>query len=142
MIKTVKGGFRQAKAMVVSMRQLKICLILLLAAVLLCACQSSSEAPSADIAACIALSDTSLFGIPVCSKDDILALKKERQKAFLSRIHAYLKPLGFAKKASKWTKKLPDGFVFEDEKLCYAPLESKVYRIVNLNWIPENIIEV
>ena len=37
---------------------------------------------------------------------------------------------------------IPLTFVFEDEKLCYAPLESKVYRIVNLNWIPENIIEV
>ena len=61
------------------MRQLKICLILLLAAVLLCACQSGSEAPSADIAACIASSDTSLFGIPVCSKDDILALKETRR---------------------------------------------------------------
>ena len=56
------------------------------------------------------------------SKDDILALKKERQKEFLSRIHAYLKPLGFAKKASKWTKKLPDGFVleFEAQKSAYS----------------------
>ena len=56
------------------------------------------------------------------AKDDILTLKKERQKEFLSRIHAYLKPLGFAKKASKWTKKLPDGFVleFEAQKSAYS----------------------
>ncbi len=56
------------------------------------------------------------------AKDDILALKKERQKEFLSRIHAYLKPLGFAKKASKWTRKLPDDFVleFEAQKSAYS----------------------
>lgn len=56
------------------------------------------------------------------AKDDILALKKERQKEFLSRIHAYLKSLGFAKKASKWTRKLPDGFVleFEAQKSAYS----------------------
>lgn len=58
------------------------------------------------------------------AKDDILALKKERQKEFLSRIHARLKPLGFAKKASKWTKKLPDDFVleFEAQKSTYSDL--------------------
>ncbi|MBO5510493.1 MAG: DUF4304 domain-containing protein [Clostridia bacterium] len=57
-------------------------------------------------------------------KDDILALKKERQKEFLSRIHAYLKPLGFAKKAYKWTRKLPDGFVleFEAQKSAYSDI--------------------
>lgn len=38
--------------------------------------------------------------------------------------------------------KLPEGFIFEKNRLCYAPLESGVYRILNLNWIPENIIEV
>jgi len=56
------------------------------------------------------------------AKDDILALKKERQKEFLSRIHAYLKPLGFAKKGSKWTRKFPDGLVleFEAQKSAYS----------------------
>lgn len=56
------------------------------------------------------------------AKDDILALKKERQKAFLSRIHARLKPLGFAKKASKWTRKLDGGFAleFEAQKSAYS----------------------
>ena len=56
------------------------------------------------------------------AKDDILALKKERQKEFLSRIHAYLKPLGFAKKASKWTRKLPDDLIleFEAQKSSYS----------------------
>ena len=58
------------------------------------------------------------------AKDDILALKKERQKAFLSRIHARLKPLGFAKKASKWTKKLDGDFVleFDAQKSAYSDL--------------------
>ena len=56
------------------------------------------------------------------AKDDILALKKERQKEFLSRIHAYLKPMGFAKKASKWTRKLPDDLIleFEAQKSAYS----------------------
>jgi hypothetical protein len=56
------------------------------------------------------------------AKDDILALKKERQKAFLSKIHARLKPLGFTKKASKWTKKLGAdlALVFEAQKSAYS----------------------
>lgn len=45
------------------------------------------------------------------TKDDILDRKKERQKAFLARIHTHLKPLGFTKKASKWTKKLGNDFM-------------------------------
>lgn len=40
------------------------------------------------------------------SKDEILALKKERQKAFLDHFTPALKPLGFKKKGTKWTKDL------------------------------------
>ena len=61
------------------MRHFKLCLILLLTAVLLCACQSTPDASSADIAACIASSEVSLFGVPVCSKDDIRPLKEARK---------------------------------------------------------------
>jgi hypothetical protein len=56
------------------------------------------------------------------AKDDILAFKKERQKAFLARIHARLKPLGFSKKASKWTRKPGRDFTleFEAQKSAYS----------------------
>ena len=37
---------------------------------------------------------------------------------------------------------LPKGFIFEDKKLDYRKFESGNYRIIDLNWEPENIIEV
>ena len=40
------------------------------------------------------------------SKDEILALKKTRQKAFLDHFIPVLKPLGFKKKGTRWTKDL------------------------------------
>ena len=56
------------------------------------------------------------------SKDDILALKKERQKIFLNRFARALKPLGFKKKGAKWTKPLENGraFTFEAQKSAYS----------------------
>lgn len=42
-------------------------------------------------------------------KDDILVLKKERQKAFLNQFARALKPLGFKRKDTKWTKDLCNG---------------------------------
>ena len=36
-----------------------------------------------------------------CTKDEILNIKKERQKQFLGKITAVLKPLGFKKKGTK-----------------------------------------
>ena len=48
-----------------------------------------------------------------CTKDKILALKKEKQKEFLQKITNLLKPLGFKKKAAKWTKELSDGYCLE-----------------------------
>ena len=49
------------------------------------------------------------------SKDEILSLKKERQKQFLQKIAAKLKPLGFKKKGAKWTRLLDSDFCLEFE---------------------------
>ena len=47
------------------------------------------------------------------SKDEILALRQERRKAFIERVNAVLKPLDFKKKNSTWTKDLGDGISFK-----------------------------
>lgn len=47
------------------------------------------------------------------SKDEILALRQERRKAFIERVKATLKPLDFKKKNSTWTKDLGDGISFK-----------------------------
>ena len=49
------------------------------------------------------------------SKDEILSLKKERQKQFLQKIAEKLKPLGFKKKGAKWTRFLDSEFCLEFE---------------------------
>ncbi|MBQ7323522.1 MAG: DUF4304 domain-containing protein [Clostridia bacterium] len=49
------------------------------------------------------------------SKDEILSLKKERQKQFLQKIAEKLKPLGFKKKNAKWTRALDSDFCLEFE---------------------------
>lgn len=56
------------------------------------------------------------------SKDEILALKKERQKAFLDRFTPALKSLGFKKKGTRWTKDLCNGTAlsFEAQKSAYS----------------------
>lgn len=46
-------------------------------------------------------------------KDALLADKKARQKRFLDTIAVLLKPLGFKKKGTRWTKALTDGFSLE-----------------------------
>ena len=43
------------------------------------------------------------------SKEEILAVKKERQKEFLSHFARALKPLAFKKKGTKWTRTLDNG---------------------------------
>jgi hypothetical protein len=57
-----------------------------------------------------------------CSKDEILAVKKERQKAFLDHFARALKPLGFKKKGTRWTKELGRGgaLSFEAQKSAYS----------------------
>jgi hypothetical protein len=56
------------------------------------------------------------------SKDDILSLKKERQKVFLGYFARALKPLGFKKKGAKWTKPLGGdrSLSFEAQKSAYS----------------------
>ena len=56
------------------------------------------------------------------TKDEILAVKKERQKAFLDHFARVLKPLGFKKTRTKWTKALDGGLAltFEAQKSMYS----------------------
>lgn len=55
-------------------------------------------------------------------KDEILKLKNERQKVFLDHFSQALKPLGFHKKRSRWTKALHDGMAltFEAQKSAFS----------------------
>lgn len=55
-------------------------------------------------------------------KDVLLALLKERRKAWIARITAVLKPLGFRKKGNEWSKVLPSGHIlhFGAEKGSYS----------------------
>ncbi len=49
------------------------------------------------------------------TKDEILSLKKECQKEFLNNFAKVLKPLGFKKKGTKWSRELENGyFLFLD----------------------------
>lgn len=57
-----------------------------------------------------------------CSKAEILAVKKERQKAFLAHFARALKPLGFKKKGTRWSKTI-DGkktLSFDAQKSAYS----------------------
>ncbi len=56
------------------------------------------------------------------SKDEILELKKERQKLFLDHFSHALKPLGFKKKNTRWTKDLYNGTAlsFEAQKSAFS----------------------
>ncbi|MBQ8403521.1 MAG: DUF4304 domain-containing protein [Clostridia bacterium] len=55
-------------------------------------------------------------------KDDLLAIVKEKQKAFLNKITSVLKPLGFKKKATKWIYELSSGhaLVFYAQKSAFS----------------------
>lgn len=55
-------------------------------------------------------------------KDALLALAKEKRKAWIGQFAARLKPLGFKKKANSWTKRLEDGYelIFYLQKSSYA----------------------
>lgn len=57
-----------------------------------------------------------------CSKDEILRLKKDRQKLFLGHFKQALKPLGFKKKNTRWTKDLGNGkaLSFEAQKSAWS----------------------
>ncbi len=47
------------------------------------------------------------------AKDEILALRKAKQKEFLQKIFDKLKPAGFKKKGTRWIKALEDDFCLE-----------------------------
>lgn len=55
-------------------------------------------------------------------KNDLLNIRKELRKAFLGKIHAVLKPLGFRKKGNEWRKVLPSGHTlyFLADKSSYS----------------------
>ncbi|MBP3554907.1 MAG: DUF4304 domain-containing protein [Clostridia bacterium] len=56
------------------------------------------------------------------AKEAILAIKKERQKEFLSHFALALKPLGFKKKGTKWTRILNSGkaLTFDAQKSAFS----------------------
>ena len=56
------------------------------------------------------------------AKEEILAVKKERQKEFLAHFARALKPLGFKKKGTKWTRELGNGraLTFDAQKSAFS----------------------
>ena len=56
------------------------------------------------------------------TKEEILAVKKERQKEFLAHFARALKPLGFKKKGTKWTRELENGraLTFDAQKSAFS----------------------
>ena len=56
------------------------------------------------------------------AKEEILAVKKERQKEFLAHFARALKPLGFKKKGTKWTRELENGraLTFDAQKSSFS----------------------
>ena len=71
------------------------------------------------------------------SKEEILAVKKERQKEFLSHFARALKPLGFKKKGTKWTRALDNSraLTFDAQKSSFSDqyyFNVTVHEISNL----------
>ena len=71
------------------------------------------------------------------SKEEILAVKKERQKEFLSHFARALKPLGFKKKGTKWTRALDNrrALTFDAQKSAFSDqyyFNVTVHEISNL----------
>lgn len=56
------------------------------------------------------------------SKEEILSVKKHRQKQFLDHFAHTLKPMGFKEKGAKWTKALQNGraLTFEAQKSAFS----------------------
>lgn len=70
---------------------------------------------SGDTSAEIAKEQITAFYTQFCStdKDTLLAISRNRRKAFLQQITSVLKPLGFRKKANSWSKPISSGFDLE-----------------------------
>jgi len=71
------------------------------------------------------------------TKDEILAIKKDRQKVFLSHFARALKPLGFKHKGTKWTRELDNGraLTFEAQKSAFSDqyyFNVSVHEVSNL----------
>ena len=71
------------------------------------------------------------------TKEEILAVKKERQKEFLAHFARALKPLGFKKKGTKWTRELGNGraLTFDAQKSAFSDqyyFNVTVHEISNL----------
>ena len=69
------------------------------------------------------------------NKDELLYLKRNRQKIFLKNINEKLKPLGFIKNNVKWQKKLEEGYYLEfyAEKSEWNDVYYFNFKIYNLN---------
>ena len=63
-------------------------------------------------------------------KDEILKLKKERQKIFLDHFSRALKPLGFQKKRTRWTKALSNGLALTLEAQKSAFSDAYYFNVV------------
>ena len=71
------------------------------------------------------------------TKEEILAVKKERQKEFLAHFARALKPLGFKKKGTKWTRELDNrrALTFDAQKSAFSDqyyFNVTVHEISNL----------
>ena len=71
------------------------------------------------------------------AKEEILAVKKERQKEFLTHFARALKPLGFKKKGTKWTRALDNrrALTFDAQKSAFSDqyyFNVTVHEISNL----------
>ena len=55
-------------------------------------------------------------------KDDLMLFAKEKRKSFIKQIHSRLKPLGFRKKATTWTRALTDTYylMFNAQKSAFS----------------------
>ncbi len=74
-------------------------------------------------------------------RDAVRAMAKERQKAFIDRFHATLKPLGYKKKAHRWQKALPSGWTveFDAQKSAYSDqfyFNYAAYRATDNRYLP------
>ncbi len=71
----------------------------------------------------------------------VRATAKEKQKVFLNRIHAVLKPMGYRRKGNTWTKALPNGWhlEFNAQKSAYSDqfyFNYCYYRAGDIKYLP------
>ncbi len=74
-------------------------------------------------------------------RETVRTMAKARQKAFIDRFHATLKPLGYKKKANRWQKTLPNGWTvaFDAQKSAYSDqfyFNYAAYRATDNRYLP------